>query len=222
MSIAVTSRSVDPSATPIETTAVATPSAPSGVGAEPSTIESAAPAESNGCCAQIGAFFSGIGSSISNFFSSIFAKMMGLFGKGEAASAEETPLTTPVDQTAGRPQPASLDVLRAMRDVVVSGADLNTFRQVFQTIPDEADRSAIRGRMWQLAAPNPASPQQLHDRRPASHWSNRIIMGEVQTASEIQPLADIQHHVDILAPGSLFRRALDAVIAEREAAIPAT
>ncbi len=106
--------------------------------------------------------------------------------------------------------------LNTLQEVIsVEAPDIAAVRLAFYAIPDDAVRSAVRNRMWNLAAPDAANPQ-AHDRRSAPHWANRVIMNEVQLDTEAQPRVDIQHHADnLLADGSIFRQAVEAIIAER-------
>lgn len=82
----------------------------------------------------------------------------------------------------------------------------------FNALP-AATQLKIKYSMWALAGQqiDPTAPQ-LHDRCDGDDdWSGRVIRNEVRMGSEIADRADISHHVDLAADGSLFRQALEIV-----------
>ncbi|MBS0652207.1 MAG: hypothetical protein JSR39_01630 [Verrucomicrobia bacterium] len=203
-----------------------------GVAATPDTIQTAqtAPeaAESKGFCAQIGGFFKGIADGIASFFASIFSKIKSLFVKAEATA--ETPAntaanaTTTPDATATATNTATATVtatpLEALRTAVGSGLGRDEVVAAFALL-DAAVQDNVKGTMWMLAGqdidPMNAQP---HDRANADDWAGRVIRNEVQVTGEVAPRADIQHYANITDANSLFRRAMDVVIAA--AATPTT
>lgn len=117
-----------------------------------------------------------------------------------------TNIATPVTRPASTP-------LEALSIALNSFLDREGAVVAFALLPAKV-QFEVKEESWLLVGKDidPANPQP-HDRGIADYWSGCVIRNEVQVPGEEGPRADIQRNADIAALKSLFRRALDIVIA---------
>ncbi|MGE0669451.1 MAG: hypothetical protein AB7H48_07010 [Parachlamydiales bacterium] len=112
---------------------------------------------------------------------------------------------------------AEVEVLKTLAGT--AGAVRLDIQNGFDALPAETQLK-IKYSMWALAGQqiDPSSPQPYDRCDGDDDWAGRIIRNEVQMAPETDDRADIAHHIDLAADGSIFRQALE-IVAMGEAAL---